>query len=51
LVWGLIVAKAKTGLTAAASQDKEAVSSSFKRMVSIAVLITVASVAKMNADF
>ena len=51
LVWGLIMAKAKTGFAASSSKDKETVSSSFKRMTTILVLLVIASVAKLNADY
>jgi len=50
-VWGLVMAKAKTGFNAASTKDKEQVQSSFKRAVSIVVLLGVATLAKMNADF
>lgn len=50
-VWGLIMAKAKTGFNAASSKDKEAVGSSFKRLISLVFFLSIATFAKMNADF
>lgn len=50
-VWGLVLAKAKTGFSAALSKDKEAVGSSYKRFISIIALVGVASVVKLNADY
>jgi hypothetical protein len=50
-VWGLIMAKARTGFNAASTTDKEEVCSSFKRLISLVLLLTIATFAKMNADF
>ena len=49
--WGLVMAKAKIGFSAAFSKDKEAVSSSYKRFLQLVVLIGVASVVKISADY
>lgn len=45
------MAKAKTGFNAASTKDKEAVGSSFKRLLSLIFLLSIATFAKMNADF
>jgi hypothetical protein len=50
-VWGLIMAKAKTGFSAALSKEKEVVSYSYKRFIQLIVLVGVASLFKLNADY
>ena len=49
-LWGLVMAKAKAGFTAATSKDASAVNSSIGKMIGLGVLICVAGVAKLNAD-
>lgn len=49
-MWGLIMAKAKTGFTAAFSKDALTVQSSFSKMIGMGVLIVIAGLAKLNAD-
>ena len=49
-IWGLVLAKAKAGVTAAASKDHKTVSSSYGKTVGIMLLIGVASIAKYNAE-
>lgn len=49
-MWGLVMAKAKTGFAAAAVKDSASVQSSFKSMIGMAVLVCVAGLAKLNAD-
>jgi len=49
-LWGLVAAKAKTGFTAATTKDKDTVSYSFKKMVSLLLVLAFATLAKMNAD-
>jgi hypothetical protein len=46
-IWGLVMAKAKTAST---SKDQSVVTSSYSKMVGLAVMIGVASLAKWNAD-
>lgn len=50
LLWGLVMAKAKTGFSAAASKSAAVVQSSQFKIVTIGVLICVAGLAKLNAD-
>lgn len=45
------MAKAKTGFSASQSKDKEVVGTSFKRLLSLVVLLGIATVAKLNADY
>jgi hypothetical protein len=49
-IWGLVMAKAKAGFTASTSKDQSVVTSSYSKMVGLAVMIGVASLAKWNAD-
>jgi hypothetical protein len=49
-IWGLVCAKAKTGYKASMSKDKETVTSSFKKLLGMVALITVATLAKLNVD-
>lgn len=49
-IWGIVMAKAKTGLTASASKDKETVGVAFKKLLGMVALVTIASVAKLNAE-
>ena len=49
-MWGLVMAKAKTGFSAAASKDVSAVQSTIGKMIGLGALICVAGVAKLNAD-
>lgn len=49
-IWGLVMVKAKTGFTASGKQESAHVQSSFGKMIGLAVLIGVATVAKLNAD-
>jgi hypothetical protein len=49
-LWGLVMAKAKTGFTAAASKDASTTQSAIGKMVGLGVLIVIAGVAKLNAD-
>jgi hypothetical protein len=45
------MAKAKTGFSAALSKEKEVVSYSYKRFIQLIVLVGVASLFKLNADY
>lgn len=50
LLWGLVMAKAKTGFSAAATKNLGSVKSSQGKMVGIGILICIAGLAKLNAD-
>ena len=49
-IWGLVMAKARAGFTAASSKDQGVVSSGFGKMIGLMFLIGVAGLAKWNAD-
>lgn len=49
-IWGLVMAKAKSGLTASASKDHKTVKSSFTKTIFMGLLLGVAYLAKYNAD-
>lgn len=49
-IWGLVMAKAKTGFSASGSKDKESVGQAFKKLLGMVALISVATLAKLNAD-
>lgn len=49
-MWGLVIAKAKSGITASASKDHSVVKSSYSKTVVMAVLVGIAYVAKYNSD-
>lgn len=51
MIWGLVMAKAKTGMNAASSKDKETVGSAVKKIAGLMGLIGVATLAKLNADY
>jgi hypothetical protein len=50
LIWGLIMAKAKAGYTAATSKDHSTVKSQYKNVFTILVLVVVACVAQMKYE-
>jgi hypothetical protein len=50
LIWGLIMAKAKAGYTAATSKDHSTVKSQYKNVFTILVLVIVACVAQMKYE-
>jgi hypothetical protein len=49
-IWGLVMAKAKTGFNASGSKDKESVGQAFKKLLGMVALISVATLAKLNAE-
>ena len=49
-IWGLVMAKAKMGFSASGTKDKESVGQAFKKLLGMVALISVATLAKMNAD-
>jgi hypothetical protein len=50
-IWGLVMAKAKTGYNAATSnKDKESTGAALRKLIGMVGLITVATLAKLNAD-
>ena len=49
-IWGLVLAKARTGFSASNSKDASVVSGSMGKMIGMSVLILLASLAKLNAD-
>lgn len=50
LIWGLIMAKAKAGYTAATSKDNKTVTSQYKNIFTILVLVVVATVAQIKFE-
>lgn len=50
LIWGLIMAKAKSGYSAAVSKDHPTVKSSYKNIFTILVLVVIACAAQMKFE-
>ena len=50
LIWGVVMAKVKSGFNAAASKDHETVKSVFTKIVGMTALIGIATFAKLNSE-
>lgn len=50
LIWGVVMAKVKSGFGAASSKDHETVKSVFTKVVGMTVLIGIATFAKLNSE-
>ena len=49
-IWGIVMAKAKSGFSVAGSKDAATVKSTVGSIITMSVLIALASLAKLNAD-
>ena len=49
-IWGLVMAKAKSGILAATSKDHKIVQSSYKKTLLLGAMVGVAYLAKYNSD-
>jgi hypothetical protein len=50
LIWGLVMAKAKTGITASTTKDNTKVQSSWGKILKVMVLIGVVTYAQMQLE-
>ena len=50
LIWGIVMAKVRSGFNAASSKDHETVKSVFTKVVGMTALITIATIAKLNSE-
>jgi hypothetical protein len=50
LIWGVVMAKVKSGFNAAASKDHETVKGVFTKIVGMTALIGIATFAKLNSE-
>ena len=50
LIWGIVMAKAKSGFNAASSKDHAIVKSTFGKALGMTALIAIASFAKYNSE-
>jgi hypothetical protein len=50
LIWGVVMAKVRSGFTAAVSKDHETVKGTLSKVIGMTFLVALATLAKLNSE-